>query len=57
MAGALRLVKKRDAQIETDRDIDHKATKITIDQHYVIAIKDDTKVLKISTLKPTITDR
>ncbi|MDK4472301.1 N4-gp56 family major capsid protein [Fusobacterium necrophorum] len=57
MPGALRLVKKRDAKIETGRDMDHKATKINIDQHYVIAIKDDTKILKISTLKPTITDR
>lgn len=57
MTGALRLVKKRDALIETDRDIDIKATKINIDQHYVVAIKDDTKVLKLSTLKPTITDR
>lgn len=57
MVGALRLVKKRDAFIETDRDIDIKATKINIDQHYVVAIKDDTKVLKLSTLKPTITDR
>lgn len=57
LKGALRLLLKRNANLETARDIDVKATKFTIDQHYAIGIKDDTKVLKLSTLKPTITDR
>lgn len=54
---ALRLLKKRDLNLETARDIDVKGTKLAIDQHYGIAIKDDTRVLKLTTLKPTITDR
>ena len=57
LKGALRLLLKRTAKLETARDIDIKASKFTIDQHFAIGIKDDSKVLKISTLKPTIADR
>ena len=41
--------------MEKERDIDHKATKVNIDQHYGIYIKDDTKVLLLTTKKPEIT--
>lgn len=57
LAGALRLLLKRSAKLETARDIDVKGTKFTIDQHFAIGIKDDSKILKISCAKPTITDR
>lgn len=57
LKGALRLLLKRGANLETARDIDIKATKVNIDQHYAVSIKDDSKILKLSTLKPTITDR
>lgn len=53
-AGAIALLLKRDAQIEKDRDIDHKSTKVNVDQHYGIYIKDDTKLLKLITKKPAI---
>lgn len=55
-AGAIALLLKRSPMIEKERDIDHKATKVNIDQHYGMYIKDDTKVLKLITQKPEITE-
>ena len=49
-----KLLLKRDANIETERDIDHKATKANIDQHYGMYVADDTKILVLTTKKPTI---
>lgn len=54
-SGAAALLLKRSPQVEKERDIDHKATKVNIDQHYGIYIKDDTKVLLLTTKKPEIT--
>lgn len=54
-AGAIALLLKRSPLIEKERDIDHKATKVNIDQHYGMYIKDDTKILLLTTKKPEIT--
>jgi hypothetical protein len=47
-AGALGLELKRDTMVESDRDIIHKSTVITIDKHYVAYLKDASKVIKIT---------
>lgn len=54
-AGAVALLLKRAPLIEKERDIDHKATKVNVDQHYGMYIKDDTKILLLTTKKPEIT--
>jgi len=46
--GALKTFIKRNVQVEADRDIVHKATQITADEHYVVALVDETKCVKIS---------
>lgn len=53
-AGAVALLLKRSPQVEKERDIDHKLTKVNIDQHYGLYIKNDTKILLLTTKKPTI---
>lgn len=47
-AGALGIYMKRNAQVESDRDIVNKTTVITADQHYGVHLKDDTKVVAIT---------
>ena len=54
-AGAIGLLLKRSPQVEKARDIDHKATKVNIDQHYGLYIKNDSKILLLTTKKPEIT--
>lgn len=46
-AGALKTYLKRGVLAESARDIDHKMTKFNADQHYVVAIADDTKIVVV----------
>ncbi|QFR25260.1 N4-gp56 family major capsid protein [Schleiferilactobacillus harbinensis] len=46
--GALRIYMKRGVLAESGRDMDHKLTKFNADEHYGVAIYDDTKLLAIN---------
>ena len=46
--GALGLELKRDVLVETDRDIIAGVNVITVNEHYVTYLKDDTKAVKIT---------
>lgn len=46
--GAMRLYLKRDVNPETFRDVRHKTTLINADEHYGVAIYDDSKLLVIN---------
>jgi len=45
--GALKTYLKRGVNPETGRDMDRKLTKFNADQHYVVALVNDSKVLKV----------
>lgn len=47
-AGAAKTYLKRDLLAETARDIDYKLTKFNADQHYVAALYDESKALKVT---------
>ncbi|RND38963.1 hypothetical protein FAM18132_00953 [Lacticaseibacillus paracasei] len=47
-AGALGINMKRGVEVETARDIDHKTTKINVDEYYGVWLKDDTKALVVN---------
>lgn len=47
--GALAIYLKRDLMVEDDRDIIHKTTVITADQHYGAHLYDESKAVKITT--------
>lgn len=47
-SGALKTFLKRNVLAEKERDIDHKLTKFNADQHYVVALVDETKCIKIT---------
>lgn len=46
--GALSLFLKRQALVESDRDIINKTTVMTADEHYVVKLVDVTKAIKLS---------
>lgn len=46
--GALRIVKKRDALVEAERDIITKTTVATADQHYGVYLYDDSKLVRFN---------
>ncbi|WP_341514961.1 major capsid protein [Lactiplantibacillus plantarum] len=46
--GAMRTYMKRNVLSEKGRDMDHKITKFNADEHYGVAIYDDTKLLVIN---------
>lgn len=45
--GALAIYMKRDVEVESQRDILAKTTVISADEHYVAALEDDSKVVKV----------
>lgn len=47
LPGALQTFIKRGVQVESARDIDHKLTKVNADEHYVVAIANDAKIVKV----------
>lgn len=47
-SGALKTFLKRSVLAERERDIDHKLTKFNADQHYAVALVDESRVVKIS---------
>lgn len=51
--GALRIYMKRGVLPEKGRDMDHKLTKFNADQHYGVAIYDDTKLVMVNPPKDT----
>lgn len=46
--GAMKTYLKRQALVEFDRDITKKQTYFTGDEHYVVAIVDDTKIVRVT---------
>ena len=46
--GALGLELKRDVMVETDRDIIAGVNVITVNEHYVTYLKDETKAVKVT---------
>ncbi|AAY52793.1 TPA: N4-gp56 family major capsid protein [Listeria innocua] len=46
-AGALKTFLKRNLLAESGRDMDHKLTKFNADQHYAVALVDETKAVKV----------
>lgn len=47
LPGALKTYLKRGALVERERDIDHKLYKLNVDEHYVVALNNDAKIVKI----------
>lgn len=47
--GALAIYLKRDVEVESQRDILAKTTVISADEHYVAALEDESKVVKVIT--------
>ena len=47
-SGAMKTFIKRGLLAERDRDIDHKLTKFNADQHYAVALVDESRIVKIT---------
>lgn len=47
LPGAMKTYLKRDVNLETQRDIDHKLTKVNADKIYGVAITNDAKIVQI----------
>lgn len=45
---ALAIYLKREVELESDRDIEHKLTVITADQHYVAYLLDESRAIKLT---------
>lgn len=48
LTDALKTYIKRGVQVETQRDIDCKLTKMNADEHYVVAINNDARIVRIT---------
>lgn len=48
LPGAMKTYIKRDTNVETSRDMDHKTTKINADKIYGVAIVNDAKIVRIT---------
>ncbi|WP_019299042.1 N4-gp56 family major capsid protein [Lactococcus garvieae] len=53
--GAMKTYLKRQALVEFDRDIKKKITEFTGDEHYVVAIVDDSKIVRVETAPIPVT--
>lgn len=42
---ALKIIRKRDVEVESGRDMDHKISKVNADEHYAAALANDSKVV------------
>lgn len=47
--GALAIYMKKEVEVEMARDIEHKLTVITADQHYVVGLENESKAIKLIT--------
>lgn len=46
---ALVVYMKKDVEVEMARDIEHKLTTLTVDQHYIVALENESKAIKLIT--------
>lgn len=46
--GALSITMKRGVQVETERDIDYKTTKVNVDEYYGVWLQNDTRALVVN---------
>ena len=53
--GAMKTFLKRDVLVEFDRDITKKITAFTGDEHYVVAIVDETKIVRVQAAPVAVT--
>ncbi|RXS51109.1 Ig-like domain-containing protein [Lactococcus lactis] len=53
--GAMKTFLKRDVLVEFDREITKKVTQFTGDEHYVVAIVDETKIVRVQAAPISVT--
>ena len=54
LPGAMKTYLKRDVNLETQRDIDHKLTKVNADKIYGVAIMNDAKIVQIKPVSGSV---